>query len=69
MGWRALFPLAAGLDLAGLAKPEQARRISASCERQVRSCAGLIARGSRLASRRLPSSSGLDKRKREREAG
>ena len=38
-----VFPLDAGLGLAGLAKAEQARRIAASCESQMRSCAGLIA--------------------------
>lgn len=42
-GFEGVFPLDAALDFAGLEKPEQARRISASCERQMRSCAGLIA--------------------------
>ena len=42
-GLEGVFPLDAGLDLAGLAKPEAARRISASCESQIRSCAALIA--------------------------
>jgi nucleoside 2-deoxyribosyltransferase len=42
-GLQGVFPLDAGLDLSGLAKAEAARRISASCEGQMRSCAGLIA--------------------------
>ncbi len=42
-GLEGVFPLDAGLDLAGLAKPEQARRISAANEGLMRSCAGLIA--------------------------
>jgi nucleoside 2-deoxyribosyltransferase len=42
-GLEGIFPLDAALDLAGLAKPEQARRIAQSCESQMRSCAGLIA--------------------------
>jgi nucleoside 2-deoxyribosyltransferase len=42
-GLDGVFPLDAQLDLSGLARPEQARRISASCEGQIRSCDGLIA--------------------------
>jgi nucleoside 2-deoxyribosyltransferase len=42
-GLDGVFPLDAGLDLAGLAKPEQARAISAANEGLMRSCAGLIA--------------------------
>jgi nucleoside 2-deoxyribosyltransferase len=42
-GLEGVFPLDAGLDLSALAKAEAARRISASCEGQMRSCAGLIA--------------------------
>ena len=42
-GLQGVFPLDAGLDLARLTKPEQARRIAASCESQMRACAGLIA--------------------------
>ena len=43
MGFEGVFPLDAGLDLAGLAKPEQARAISAANEGLMRSCAALIA--------------------------
>jgi nucleoside 2-deoxyribosyltransferase len=42
-GLEGVFPLDAALDLAGLAKPEQARRISGANEGLMRSCAGLIA--------------------------
>jgi nucleoside 2-deoxyribosyltransferase len=42
-GLEGAFPLDAQLDLAGLAKPEQARRISEANESLMRSCAGLIA--------------------------
>jgi nucleoside 2-deoxyribosyltransferase len=42
-GFEGIFPLDAQLDLAGLAKPEQARRISEGNEGLMRSCAGLIA--------------------------
>jgi nucleoside 2-deoxyribosyltransferase len=42
-GLEGVFPLDAGLDLAGLAKPAQARAISAANEGLMRSCAGLIA--------------------------
>ncbi len=42
-GLEGVFPLDAQLGLAGLAKPEQARRISEANERLMRSCAGLIA--------------------------
>ena len=42
-GLEGIFPLDAQLDLSGLAKPEQARRISAANEGLIRSCAGLIA--------------------------
>jgi nucleoside 2-deoxyribosyltransferase len=42
-GLEGVFPLDAQLDLAGLAKPEQARRISEANEGLMRSCAGLIA--------------------------
>ncbi len=42
-GFEGAFPLDAGLDLSGLPKPEQARRISAANEGLMRSCAGLIA--------------------------
>jgi nucleoside 2-deoxyribosyltransferase len=42
-GLESVFPLDAQLDLAGLAKPEQARRISEANEGLMRSCAGLIA--------------------------
>jgi nucleoside 2-deoxyribosyltransferase len=42
-GLEGVFPLDAGLDLCGLAKPEQAQRISAANEGLMRSCAGLIA--------------------------
>jgi len=42
-GLEGAFPLDAGLDLAGLAKLEQAKRIAASCEGMMRSCEALIA--------------------------
>lgn len=42
-GFDGVFPLDASLDLAGLSKREQARRISAANEAAMRSCAGLIA--------------------------
>jgi nucleoside 2-deoxyribosyltransferase len=42
-GFAGLFPLDAALDLSGLAKPAQARRISEANEGLMRSCAGLIA--------------------------
>jgi nucleoside 2-deoxyribosyltransferase len=42
-GLEGVFPLDAGLDLSGLAKPEQALRISAANEGLMRSCDGLIA--------------------------
>src|SRR5262249_60289920 len=42
-GLEGVFPLDASLDLTGLAKPEQARRISAANEGLMRSCAGVIA--------------------------
>src|SRR5688500_12387249 len=42
-GLEGVFPLDAQLGLAGLAKPEQARRISEENEGLMRSCAGLIA--------------------------
>jgi len=42
-GLEGVFPLDAGLDLAGLTKPEQARRIAAACEGMMRSCDALIA--------------------------
>ena len=42
-GFEGVFPLDAGLDLAGLAKPEQARRIAAACEGLMRGCDLLIA--------------------------
>jgi len=42
-GFEGVFPLDPGLDLAGLSKPEQARRIATACEGLMRSCAGLIA--------------------------
>ena len=42
-GFEGLFPLDAALDLSGLAKPAQARRISDANEGLMRSCAGLIA--------------------------
>jgi nucleoside 2-deoxyribosyltransferase len=42
-GLEGAFPLDAQLGLAGLAKPEQARRISEANEGLMRSCAGLIA--------------------------
>jgi nucleoside 2-deoxyribosyltransferase len=42
-GLEGVFPLDAQLGLAGLAKPEQARRISEANEGLMRSCAGLIA--------------------------
>jgi nucleoside 2-deoxyribosyltransferase len=42
-GFEGAFPLDAQLDLAGLAKPEQARRIAAACEAMMRSCDVLIA--------------------------
>ena len=42
-GLEGVFPLDAGLDLAGLAKAEQARRIAAACEGMMRSCDALIA--------------------------
>jgi nucleoside 2-deoxyribosyltransferase len=42
-GFQGVFPLDAGLDLAGLAKPEQARRISAANEALMRGCDALIA--------------------------
>ncbi|HET7156407.1 MAG TPA: nucleoside 2-deoxyribosyltransferase [Hyphomicrobiaceae bacterium] len=42
-GFEGVFPLDASLDLSGLPKREQARRISAANEAAMRSCAGLIA--------------------------
>jgi nucleoside 2-deoxyribosyltransferase len=42
-GFEGVFPLDASLDLAGLSKREQARRISAANEAAMHSCAGLIA--------------------------
>jgi nucleoside 2-deoxyribosyltransferase len=42
-GFEGAFPLDAGLDLSGLAKPEQAQRIAAACEGMMRSCDALIA--------------------------
>ena len=42
-GLEGAFPLDAQLGLAGLAKPEQARRIAAACEGMGRSCDALIA--------------------------
>jgi nucleoside 2-deoxyribosyltransferase len=42
-GFEGVFPLDAGLDLAGLAKVEQARRISAANERLIAGCDALIA--------------------------
>jgi nucleoside 2-deoxyribosyltransferase len=42
-GFEGVFPLDAGLDLSGLPKPEQARRIAAACEEMMRTCTGLIA--------------------------
>src|SRR5262245_55395660 len=42
-GLEGAFPLDAGLDLSGLAKSEQARRIAAACEAMMRSCDVLIA--------------------------
>ena len=42
-GFEGIFPLDASLDLAGLPKREQARRISAANEAAMHSCAGLIA--------------------------
>jgi nucleoside 2-deoxyribosyltransferase len=42
-GFEGVFPLDTSLDLAGLPKREQARRISAANEAAMRSCAGLIA--------------------------
>jgi nucleoside 2-deoxyribosyltransferase len=42
-GFEGVFPLDPSLDLVGLAKPEQARRISAANEGLMRTCAGLIA--------------------------
>jgi nucleoside 2-deoxyribosyltransferase len=42
-GLEGVFPLDAQLGLAGLPKPEQARRISEANEGLMRSCAGLIA--------------------------
>ena len=42
-GFEGVFPLDASLDLAGLSKAEQARRISAANEDLMRTCAGLIA--------------------------
>ena len=42
-GFEGVFPLDASLDLAGLSKREQTRRISAANEAAMRSCAGLIA--------------------------
>jgi nucleoside 2-deoxyribosyltransferase len=42
-GLEGAFPLDAQLSLAGLAKPEQARRISEANEGLMRSCSGLIA--------------------------
>jgi nucleoside 2-deoxyribosyltransferase len=42
-GLEGAFPLDAQLGLAGLARPEQARRISEANEGLMRSCAGLIA--------------------------
>ena len=42
-GFEGVFPLDASLDLAGLAKQEQARRISAANEGLMRGCDLLIA--------------------------
>jgi nucleoside 2-deoxyribosyltransferase len=42
-GFEGLFPLDAALDLSGLTKPAQARRISQANEALMQSCAGLIA--------------------------
>jgi nucleoside 2-deoxyribosyltransferase len=42
-GFDGVFPLDAGVDLAGLGKAEQARRIAAACEGMMRSCEALIA--------------------------
>lgn len=42
-GFAGVFPLDASLDLTGLAKREQARRIAAANEAAMRSCDGLIA--------------------------
>jgi nucleoside 2-deoxyribosyltransferase len=42
-GLEGVFPLDAQLNLSGLPKPEQARRISEANEGLMRSCAGLIA--------------------------
>src|SRR5262245_28538735 len=42
-GLEGAFPLDAGLDIAGLAKAEQAQRIAAACEGMMRSCDALIA--------------------------
>ncbi|HEX5957054.1 MAG TPA: nucleoside 2-deoxyribosyltransferase [Hyphomicrobiaceae bacterium] len=42
-GFTGVFPMDAGLDLTGLAKPEAARRISGANEALMHSCAGLIA--------------------------
>ena len=42
-GLEGVFPLDAGLDLSGLAKPEQALRISAANEGLMRSCDAVIA--------------------------
>jgi nucleoside 2-deoxyribosyltransferase len=43
LGFEGVFPLDASLDLTGLAKPEQARRISAANEGLMRGCDLLIA--------------------------
>lgn len=42
-GFEGVFPLDAALDLAGLDKPEQARRIALANEGLIRSCDGLVA--------------------------
>lgn len=42
-GLEGVFPLDASLDLPGLGKPEQSRRIAAACEGTMRSCDALIA--------------------------
>jgi nucleoside 2-deoxyribosyltransferase len=42
-GFDGVFPLDAGVELAGHGKAEQARRIAAACEGMMRSCEALIA--------------------------
>jgi nucleoside 2-deoxyribosyltransferase len=42
-GFEGVFPLDAGVELSGLPKAEQARRIAAACEGMMRSCDALIA--------------------------